>query len=185
MSDSLRGFLRKATYEKHQQLDRLATVFSIDTRAGYARFLAAQAAALIPLEMALENSGVHDVLPDWPVRSRRAALLRDLTILAAPYATAPVPVPASAAEIFGVLYVLEGSRLGARVILRELDPSIHALGATQYLRHGEDAGLWQSFLTALENTPAARSDVAAVEAAANSAFAVFQRAFEQGAKAGA
>ncbi|MGH1557740.1 hypothetical protein ACRAWD_07640 [Caulobacter segnis] len=46
-----------------------------------ARFLSASAAALSPLEQALERAGVADWLPDWPARARRAALAQDLAAL--------------------------------------------------------------------------------------------------------
>src|SRR5690348_14674131 len=62
-SATLRDRLRAATAEAHAALDRCLQAFDLTTRAGYGRFLAANAAALLPLERALEDAGVRDVLP--------------------------------------------------------------------------------------------------------------------------
>ena len=61
-----------------------------------------------------------------------------------------------AAEMLGLVYVLEGLRMGARVILSRLaeEPDTAIIGATAYLRHGFGRRLWPTFLTTLE--PAAR-----------------------------
>ena len=113
-----RNSLRGATDHLHRDLDRIAAAFNLGDVTHYRRFLQANAAALIAIEQLLENAGVAQLLPDWSQRSRREAILSDLHSLAAdvqPLAlrrTAPTP-----AEVFGILYVLEGSRLGARAPL--------------------------------------------------------------------
>lgn len=62
------------------------------------------------------------------------------------------------ARQFGILYVLEGSRLGGKILARQAeahsDPLIRT--ATHYLRHGENESFWPSFLGALESSPAVR-----------------------------
>ena len=50
----------------------------------------------------------------------------------------------------GWSYVLEGSRLGARMILRTISrPGEHSARATHFLRDGDGAQLWQSYKAAL------------------------------------
>lgn len=171
----LRARLKIATVAAHERLDLLAARFDLSNRKAYAAFLAAHAAALIPLEQMLAEHGVVQFLPDWPHRSRSAALMRDLDILQTELRAHPVPVFSIEAEIFGALYVLEGSRLGARFILRQIDKSAVG-GAIHYLSHG-DPNLWPTFLAALEDSPDAHANFASVLDAALSTFEIFERAF--------
>jgi len=76
--ESLHARLRQATAESHRMLDKLFGGFDLRQRAGYRRFLEASAAALLPLEAALVEAGVKHLFPDWPLRSRRRAILDDL-----------------------------------------------------------------------------------------------------------
>jgi heme oxygenase len=74
-----------------------------------------------------------------------------------------------------MLYVLEGSRLGGKLLLRRAlaDPDPRIRAATRYLAHGDGSGLWQAFLERLEASAAvARSHDAAI-AGAREAFALF------------
>lgn len=142
----------------------------------YAEFLSASAAALWPLEQALGTANVARILPDWHERARSAALradLADLGISAPP--TTPAPEIKDDAFLFGVLYVLEGSRLGARLLTRRVlatgTPSMHR--ATRYLRHGEGKPLWQTFLCRLEASAAVRRAPKCAVAGAIAAFACF------------
>ena len=77
--------------------------------------------------------------------------------------------------LFGVLYVLEGSRLGARLLTRQIlasgDP--HLRRATRYLRHGEGKPFWQTFLARLESSIAVRRSPERAVAGAVAAFACF------------
>ena len=183
-----RNSLRGATEHLHRDLDRIAAGFNLGDVNHYRRFLQANAATLIAIEQLLENAGVAQLLPDWSQRSRRAAILADLHSLEAdvqPLAlrrTAP-----TAAEVFGILYVLEGSRLGARVQLDQVSASDdeHVRNACCYLRHGQPApgqsgGLWRSFLQQLETHEAADDQTQTVSGAVY-AFTMFIRSFGQAA----
>jgi heme oxygenase (biliverdin-IX-beta and delta-forming) len=76
------------------------------------------------------------------------------------------------------MYVLEGSRLGAKYLLRAVaaggDPKIAA--ATRYLSHGAGLRLWPAFLQTLEDQPVTPQDEAAIIAGAHLAFALFAEA---------
>lgn len=179
--------LRAATDHLHRDLDRLAAGFNLADLLHYRRFLQANAATLIAIEQLLENAGVAQLLPDWPDRSRRTAILSDLHSLEAGVQllalrrSAPTP-----AEVFGILYVLEGSRLGARVLLERVLASSdeNVRNASAYLRHGhpdhEGGRLWQSFLQQLETNEAADDQTQTVSGAVY-AFTMFIRSFGQAA----
>jgi heme oxygenase len=173
-----RDRLRAATAESHAALDAIVSGWRIETPRGYGAFLSASAAALAPLEVALERAGVADWLPDWPRRTRRAALVRDLAVLGlepSPYRGAFVPSRDFGA---GLLYVLEGSRLGARFLVRQAragldDPPL------AYLTHGHDEDLWRSFLVWLEAIPKVGFWTDAAEEGARYGFRCFSDAFER------
>lgn len=172
---SVRGRLKIATAAAHARVDSLAARFDLSDCNGYAEFLTAHAAVLIPFEQMLAENGVNSVLADWPERSRSGALMRDLDILRAELRAVPVPLFSTEAEIFGALYVLEGSRLGARFLLRGVNEDAVS-GATHYLRHG-DTKLWPTFLEALESSREVASDFSSTLDAALTTFEIFERAF--------
>ncbi len=144
-------------------------------QAGYRRFLLCSAKALLPIETALEEAGVEASLPDWPQRTRASALRLDLADLCASVPAsngrfAPVDITNEAFQ-WGALYVLEGSRLGARYLSRQIPQHVPA----RYMRHGEGLPLWPSFLERLETSRAAQEPGAA-EAGARAAFLSFKEA---------
>lgn len=180
---SLRDRLRAATSKSHAALDAHIAAWRIETPVGYGPFLSASALAIAPLEQALERAGVAEWLPDWPGRVRRFALARDLAALSLdtpPFAAALVPSPDFGA---GLLYVLEGSRLGARVLARQVSASGHGLPLA-YLTQGEGDDLWRSFLAWLEK-PNVGTRTDEVEAGARYGFQCFSDAFETIAPPGA
>jgi heme oxygenase len=144
--DGVREKLREATVSLHAELDGIAEALLAVGKEGYARFLAGQGAVIIPLEKRLEISGIGKVVPDWPLRARRYELKADLREIAQPCDFLEVPTFRTPAELMGAAYVLEGSRLGAALLLRTLELST----ATRFLRHGQGKGLWPSFLHEIE-----------------------------------
>ncbi len=180
---SLRDHLRAATAESHTALDAQVAAWKIETPLGYGAFLSASAMAIAPLELALERAGVAEWLPDWTKRVRRTALAHDLAALgleARPFATAAVPSPDFGA---GLLYTLEGSRLGARFLARQVRAAGHGLPLA-YLTQGEGDDLWRSFLAWLEK-PNVGTQTDEVEAGARYGFRCFSDAFETIAPPGA
>jgi len=180
---SLRDRLRAATAESHSALDAQVATWKIETPLGYGSFLSASALVIAPLELALERAGVTEWLPDWPKRVRRNALAHDLAALgleAPPLATAVAPSPDFAA---GLLYVLEGSRLGARFLARQVRAAGHGLPLA-YLTQGEGDDLWPPFLAWLEE-PNVGTQTDEVESGARYGFQCFSDAFETIASPGA
>jgi heme oxygenase len=173
----LRTRLKHATADAHRQLDRSLMAFDLKTTTGYRRFLEASAGALLPLEAALLESGVDDIIQDWPSRSRTDAILKDLTQVEGRLHLMPAPAAFSRSALVGAVYVLEGSRLGARFLLkivtRAADPVTGR--ATAYLSHGSEQQLWEQFLVLLAHE-APRLDEDEVIAGAHTAFGLFSMA---------
>lgn len=148
---ALRDRLRAATAEDHAALDAAVSAWRLDDAADYRAFLQASADALTPLETALEASDVEQWLPDWSRRARRGALLADLEASGGRLNPFDPVAPLGSAFGTGLVYVLEGSRLGGKVLLRRVEHGRTGL-PTAYLRHGQGQGLWRSFLAWLETT---------------------------------
>jgi heme oxygenase len=174
----MREKLKMATDAAHRALDTRLGAFDLTSVSGYRRFLEANAAALLPLEAALERSGVVHLFADWSQRSRRVAITADLDRIGG--ASHPLPSMASMSrqEMLGAMYVLEGSRLGAKYLLREVagsrEPKIVA--ATRYLRHGSGLPLWRTFLDALEREAVTGENEVEMIGSAQRAFAMFAKA---------
>lgn len=146
----LRTRLRQATAALHAQVDAAFSRFALDQPDDYRRFLRAHSRVLNAAETALERAGIAELLVDWPTRTRRHALRDDLAELRCPPAP-PLHLPElkDASSCWGVAYVLEGSRLGGRVLarrIRQVDPT----APVRYLEHGDVAKLWPAFLARFE-----------------------------------
>ncbi|AMN38981.1 biliverdin-producing heme oxygenase [Rhodoplanes sp. Z2-YC6860] len=173
----LRLCLRSVTAQAHARLDRQLGSLDLAALHGYRQFLEINAAALLPLETSLAAADVARLLPDWDMRSRTAAILDDLACVDGHADPLPPPAPLDAGGVLGTLYVLEGSRLGARVLLNAIkhSPDARVLHATAFLRHGAGQHFWPSFLAILDSDHSARHESSAIDGAIQ-AFAMFERA---------
>jgi heme oxygenase len=178
MTASIRDLIRDATHLSHSRLDAATNWVDLGRPHYYAGFLRGQAEALLPLESALEQNGIEDILPDWPQRARTPALEHDLSALDTDCDPLPVPDLHGTAEMLGIVYVLEGTRMKARIILSRLadQPDSSILGATAYLRHGFGKRCWPTFLAVLENHSAAHANPGRVIDGAQMAFGMFESA---------
>ena len=172
----IRHLLRSSTAIDHARVDERFGSLLERGRAGYCEFLRLSAAAIQPLEQTLEGGHVQRILPDWRERTRWNSLRADLAELG--IASPPCgrgPVFESEALQFGALYVLEGSRFGARVLARRLSETSNSpsFGALRYLRHGEGQPLWPTFVERLEASAEVRRSPAEAVAGAKAAFQVF------------
>jgi heme oxygenase (biliverdin-IX-beta and delta-forming) len=173
--DTLRYRLRSATSEAHARLDAALGAFDLTRRDGYRAFLEANAAALLPLEDALAAAGVADFFPDWQQRTRSGAVLGDLARVGGTARPFDTPAPLDTAGLLGTMYVLEGSRLGAKYLIKSVKQSTDPVvaQATAYLGHGAGDRFWQSFLSLLECHGETLADDAAVVDGARRAFDLF------------
>lgn len=166
-----------ATQACHDELDARASRLDLTNRNDYLQFLRASLRALAPLEIAMEAAGVERVIDDWENRRRLPLLQADLLACGEMTEVAALPTPTfTETEMLGALYVLEGSRLGARVLLKRIAASgdTRIFCTTNYLSAG-DPVLWTQFLRVLEAHPA--SDLTPLIRGARTAFDLFLAAF--------
>lgn len=165
---SLRADLRAATADDHARLDATFGRFDLTDRRAYAAFLTAHARALAPIEAAIRASGETD---GWQPRAPLAA--DDLAALDAAMPAAMPLDPPGPARLWGMRYVVEGSRLGGAMLSRQVGEGLPAayLGAM----HGR--GEWRRFLDALDARAEAGGAAWRAEAVAGArdAFALFAR----------
>jgi heme oxygenase len=176
----LRSRLRRATDDLHRRLDERLGVLDLRRRADYVAFLEIAAAALPPIERALEEAGVERVAADWRLRTRAVALHDDLAQVDGAPQPSPSPAPKFGDEdaVLGALYALEGSRLGAAVLLRRLAPLADDV-PTSYLRHGLEHGHWRSFLELLETRDPNAEEFRSMREGARTVFRYFLAAAER------
>ena len=176
---AVRERLRAATLDAHERVDRRFSRCDFASARDYRCFLEAHHAVLPGCEQLLAISGAGRLIGDWLLRVRTPALVADLAGLGLnPTPAASRTALLSPAAAFGMLYVLEGSRLGGAVLARRVlaggNPRCNE--ATRYLRHGAGSRLWPSFLAALEASGEVRDDPDAVVASAIETFGLFERA---------
>ena len=166
-----RAALRAATAADHERVDALFSRFDLER--DYGRFLQAQAAAFLPVEEALDRSGIQQWLDDWPARRRGHLVARDLETLglSVPNGITPPDFPDSASAL-GAVYVLEGSRLGGALLKRQLPEA----APRAFLDADQEPGSWRKLLEMLDIF---LYRTGLLDTAAGSARAVFQR-FEAG-----
>jgi heme oxygenase len=167
--------LRDATQTEHQRLedriDILGRVVSPEAR----RELVGRFHAL--------HAGVETAIAPWLAdlpglefadRRRTAWLVRDMAALDMPVPQASVaPVrAASVGEALGLMYVLEGSTLGGRLIRRELESTGQDLRGLSFLEpYGERVGeRWRAFLDVLAAAMTTPQDADAAVAGAVAGF---------------
>ncbi len=164
--------LREATRDAHEALDALFTGFDLTDVEGYRRFIGAQADALLPAEAALDAANAPAVVEDWPSRRRGHLLAADRDALGLPsrivVEAPPLGGPAATA---GALYVLEGSRHGARH-LRRLVPSG---SPTSFLDADQPPGNWAKILDRIDMILYDMDTADAALASALKVFAMFDR----------
>ncbi|RZV52516.1 MAG: heme oxygenase [Sphingomonadaceae bacterium] len=161
-----------ATRDAHDRLDALFSAYDLTRRDHYMRFLQAHAAAFIPIETALENARADKVIPDWRSHRRSDALIDDLEVLGlALPPLLPAPPFNSAAAVVGGAYVLEGSRLGAKLIRRSVGSSF----PTAFLDASSGPG-WKKFVTLIERAVSTAVEETQAQRAAIDTFALFERA---------
>jgi heme oxygenase len=155
------------------------TRLDIAHRKGYRHFLRGMYQAQGRIEIALERAHVEHLLADWPRRRRLPFLESDLMGIGETFAAPPEEtIPElTGAEVWGALYVLESSRLGARALLKQIARrgDTRVLCTTHFLSACEPS-LWPSFLHELEANPVASNASALVDSALKT-FGIFIGAF--------
>lgn len=175
-ASTLHARIKAATQGAHEVVDAHYSRYDLASPAGYRAFLTSHAVIMPRCEARLDASGVQALLPDWEARRRTPALLADLAALDCTAALGnPAPAPLAAPETWGMLYVLEGSRLGGAVLAGRVaaNPDEHCRAAVRYLRHGHGGRLWPTFLAAFENDTVTTLQLERVIAGALETFSLF------------
>ena len=132
---SLAAWLKRETREAHHRIDQHPALKPLITReltlAEYAAGLSALYPPVVSLEHVLSR-GLVNLGVNYPLLRRAALLKADLQQLGQREKTGhPAPTPSGLASLVGMLYVLEGSRLGGAMIARHVS---HVLGHQVPLR---------------------------------------------------
>jgi heme oxygenase len=172
--------LRNHTANSHAALDE--TVGPLDSLAGYRRYLRGlhafrePAERLIAAGLAARPDGLGDLRPTRIVTS----MLADMTdVGVSPMAPVELAAPSGPSGLVGLVYVLEGSALGARLLKRQAAGL--GLGPEHGARHlavqADSLDGWHGFLAVLD----AFGDYDETEAvaAAEAAFAAARSAFAE------
>jgi heme oxygenase len=166
--DNIRSALRSHTANQHRKLDDAVGAF--DTIEGYARFVRQSHSFRTATEEAIPPS------VDWSVLPLAGLLANDLDDLGQrPDAQIPFPdAPADPAYWLGVAYVLEGSALGARLLVRRAAALgfSDTRGARHLAEQAETGSRWRDFQARLDAAPAATHGAMLAGAAAAFDFAL-------------
>ncbi len=167
--------LRQATADSHGRIESLLQFEGHFTLSHYERVMSGFTAFLLAWEPMIAQRLAPDAKPWFAGRVRGPFAIRDLAAL-----RLSQPAPArlcidldGPAEVFGSMYVLEGSALGGQVISRRLAEQ-HGLGssngASYFAGWGQETGaMWREFRERMarevQDTPAncSRSCAAAVQ----------------------
>ncbi|TCR62919.1 biliverdin-producing heme oxygenase [Bosea sp. BK604] len=169
----LRSFLRAETNELHRDLDDL--IGPLASPSDYGRFLAGTYRHRAAVEAALRETCVSLPL-GWRPRELASVLELDLAELGVHRPRAmPFSLSNDIASVLGASYVLEGSALGARVLVRDaLRLGFEADRGARYLSaQSASPETWRDFLACLESL--GRADW---NRAADSARQVFSHAIQ-------
>ena len=189
----IRERLRAATADAHERLHRHAG-FAAAADGGialpaYRRLLARLFGFHRPFEIAIGAAARFAPGVDLEKRRRSPMLEADLAALGASraeIAEAPlcdvIAAPASAGELLGALYVIEGSTLGGVHIARALAPACASLeggGRAFFLGYGDSHGaMWRAFLDQLDAAATSDAEEARIVEGATSTFLAFERWME-------
>ena len=150
----------------------------------YEGFLRMNLAAHRQIEPILAASAIANVTPPWQLGHRLEALEADARafgVSAAPSRPFPIAAP-DLSQAFGMAYVLEGSRLGAKFLLKGLARAPAQNRPVGYLQASSDPEPFRRLLAALDREALSPPDIERMVDAANRTFQYF-RALTEGAAA--
>jgi heme oxygenase len=157
--DDIRIWLARVTAPLHRRVDAAAAAIDLTTADGAAELVAFMARGVRPVERALDRAGAGALYAAWSYR-RRADTLPDCA--------ADELSLTGEAEVWGALYVLEGSRLGGRFLSRAPHLAHHP-----FFADSGDRAAWPHFLACLAAADSHLDDRAGMATGASAAFAAF------------
>lgn len=177
-SVTLRMRLRSETRPAHERLDACFAGLAEGDPQNYGLFLRMNEASHRAIEPILAGSPLHAFRPA-PASGLHSAAFADLAVLRL-RRLVPIPFPIaspSLAQSLGIAYVLEGSRLGARQILRKLrngaDEETDRLPVTFLQRAAEGVEEFRTFLDLAETLVATCAERDETVRAADATFDYF------------
>lgn len=181
-SGNLRATLRAATMAAHDLLDHAMQAASgWQTRNDYARFLALQYAARLPVEQWLAAHAAPGCAPP----PQTPLIAADLALLGQ-----PLPAPArlftlgrtGPGHVTGTAWVLAGSALGNRAIVRQVARVGAGAWPVNFLDDSAMMDFWQGLRARIESA-ALPADATGATEAAEAVFAHFLAVAQQGENA--
>ena len=188
----LRADLSASTRPAHEALERLMQLDSAPSAARYGWYLLTMHAVVAAAENAMAGDRRLDSLGlSLGERRKLAWLEADLRNLGLerPAGHFAPAIPADVASRVGWAYVLEGSTLGGRVMLKHMAPRLGLAaqhGARFLAGYGERTGeMWRGFVDALDAIPFEPAERKACAAGAAQAFTSIAETFRAISVAGA
>ena len=158
---------------------------AFDSLSSYKTYLRGMSAFRLPVETMLADRSWPEDLDLWSKRAFGALIRADLADLdiAADEAVPVPPIGAEREDMLGMLYVLEGSALGARLLYRRAQAlGLRAdFGARHLAAQAEKSDRWPRFLHLLESIDAIEID--RVANASRATFTVAETAFRRASHA--
>jgi len=155
--------LRTHTRSSHQALEKLLIprIKNISGKDEYASLLAVFYGYFSPLEQQLTSYINTDRIPDLNERRKASILLEDYLLISDNQnkisLCEDLPIITNEAEAIAVLYVLEGSTLGGKVITQLITKNLGIEpwdGIRFFYGYGDQTGvMWQKFIAILDNYP--------------------------------
>lgn len=171
--------LRAATRSAHENIDnRIMAAQPFASAENYVRFLVMQFWFHKAVDPLFRDARLADMLPDLEGRRRFDLIVADFADLGLPVPVLmddaePVTIPGDIATALGWLYVVEGSNLGAAVLLKEAAKLGFSdrFGARHLAGHPAGRGLhWRTFNAALDAVDLSAEEEVASIAGAQTAF---------------
>lgn len=152
--------LKRATNEAHERVESIVRDAGMfQSLEGFRRYLAATFEMRSRYEQLLDENGAERVWADYPSRKIAELVAQDIADLGGALGNAEQAdlKIRTAGELFGIMYVLEGSSLGARVLVKSAaDLGLTSgFGARHLFKQAEDRGAWRSFIAAMSASPEA------------------------------
>jgi heme oxygenase len=172
-----RSDLKQATSQAHQALDDM--IGSFESEEDYARYLCGMARFRLPVEAWLSARPLPEGFDDWQPGLYGDELIADLAVFGlAPPDDMPEFAPPAGDGLLGLLYVLEGSALGARLLAKRAEAIgfSETNGAQHLFAQARNFSNWRAFSARMENVCV--YDKRAAAAWADTAFDYARNAFE-------
>lgn len=162
--------LKAATDDIHRELDERLSTLDLAAEADYRRFLDFHARTVPAVEASLASGGLGEMVEGWCAGRRSAAIAADLAALGD---AMPQPVEAPSLEgvgnLLGAAYVLEGSRLGGRVLERRVPPNF----PKAFLEGDGSLGSWPALIAVMDRLLYSDSLLDEAKSAARRCFTLF------------